>query len=333
MGLLVVDIGGTNARFAIVHGGKDGSGLRSVRVIECAAFASLGDAIRAYLERRDVAITAIAIAVAGPVGDNRVDVTNNHWGFEKQTLQAEFGVERLVVVNDFTAQALAQEDPAANGNILIRAGRGDASAPLLVIGPGTGLGVAALIATPDGMLPLAGEGGHVSFAPRSKTERELLDFLGATCDHVSAERVVSGPGLENIHRFLAATVATEAITDADAGADENPMTAPEIGAAAVAADGLCREAAHIMLGCLGTVIANAVLTLGARRGVVIAGGIVPQLQSLLPGSPFAQRMAHKGRMAAYLAEAPIWLSVDPLAGLKGVRNAVTNPHIARQIIG
>ena len=145
----------------------------------------------------------MAIAVAGPVNAETVDVTNNHWLFNKHDLLTGLSLRRLLVINDFTAQALAQTDPRDNGNVEILPGESDENAPLLVIGPGTGLGVSALIPSANGPIPIEGEGGHVSFSPRNDDERALDAFMRRHIAHVSAEHFVSGGGLENIHHFLA----------------------------------------------------------------------------------------------------------------------------------
>jgi glucokinase len=321
MSLLVADIGGTNVRFGVAADAT--APLEHVRIMTCASYPTFADAIADFLAPLDITISLLSVAVAGPVNDDLVDVTNNHWAFDKVALMHQLGVDGILVINDFTAQALAQSDSAAHGNIEICAGISDPVAPLLVIGPGTGLGVSALIPSGDGFVPIEGEGGHVTFAPRSDEDIELLGFLNQTMPHVSAERIVSGAGLENVYAFMA-----------DRGGDKNMparLSAPEIGTAAVADSGICRDAVHLMLGCLGTVIANAVLTMGTWRGVVIAGGIVPHVQSLLADSPFADRFRHQGRMGALLKAVPVWLSVDPLAGIKGAQAAVANPYTAARM--
>ena len=312
MALVAIDVGGTNVRFAIA--GPDG--LSEMRSKRCADFSSLGAALAAYLAETGITATAASIAVAGPVQAPDVDVTNNHWHFSKAGLLAEAGLERLLVVNDFTAQALAQADPTAHGNLPILEGVGIETAPLLVIGPGTGLGVSALVRAGDGFIPIEGEGGHVGMSPQSPEEMTLFAALRHEVGHVSAEHFVSGPGLETIYRLQ----------------NDSVKTAPEIGAGALAAEGPERDAALAMLGILGSVIADAVLTVGCWRGVVIAGGIVAQLRPLLEGGPFASRFRHDGVMGRLLAEVPVWLCVDPQAGLRGAAAAFVTPAFQARII-
>lgn len=312
MTLVAIDVGGTNVRFAVA--GRDGLSL--ARSMRCEAFPSLAAAMIAYLEETGVSVTAASIAVAGPVQSPEVDVTNNHWHFSKADLLAEVGLDRLLVVNDFTAQALAQADPTAHGNLSVLGGVGGDGAPLLVIGPGTGLGVSALVPVTDGYIPIEGEGGHVGMSPQSADEMALFAALRHEVGHISAEHFVSGPGLETIYRLQ----------------NDVQMAAPEIGAAAVAAEGPERDAALTMLGILGSVIADAVLTMGCWRGVVIAGGIVAQLRPLLEDSPFAKRFRHDGVMGRLLADVPVWLCVDPHAGLRGAAAAYTTPSLQARMI-
>ena len=312
MALVAIDVGGTNVRFAIA--GPDG--LSEMRSKRCADFSSLGAALAVYQAETGITATAASIAVAGPVQAPDVDVTNNHWHFSKAGLLAEAGLERLLVVNDFTAQALAQADPTAHGNLPILEGVGIETAPLLVIGPGTGLGVSALVRAGDGFIPIEGEGGHVGMSPQSPEEMTLFAALRHEVGHVSAEHFVSGPGLETIYRLQ----------------NDSVKTAPEIGAGALAAEGPERDAALAMLGMLGSVIADAVLTVGCWRGVVIAGGIVAQLRPLLEDGPFASRFRHDGVMGRLLAEVPVWLCVDPQAGLRGAAAAFVTPAFQARII-
>jgi len=313
MSLVAVDVGGTNVRFAIV--GEDG--LSQHHSMLCRDFPTLEAALFAYQDRVDNQLTAASIAVAGPVQNEHVTVTNNHWRFGKRDLMQALRLDRLLVINDFTAQALAQNDPTANGNLPILDGVGRNDAPLLVIGPGTGLGVAALVPSPGGPVPLEGEGGHVGFAPRDDAEMNLLNRMLVETPHVSAEHFVSGGGLETLYRLLSSG---------------DVLTAPEIGAGALAGDAVALRAVNMMLGILGTVMADAILTIGCWRGAVIAGGIVAQLHTLMADSPFAGRLRHDGTMGNLLADLPVWLSVDPHAGLRGAAAAFDNASLATRVI-
>jgi glucokinase len=190
-------------------------------------------------------------------------------------------------------------------------------APLLVIGPGTGLGVSALVPAGGEYRPLEGEGGHVGMSPQSDAELELFAALRGEVAHVSAEHFISGSGLQTIYRLQTGGKA---------------LSAPDIGKAAVADAGPERDAANMMLGLLGSVVADAVLTMGCWRGVVIAGGIVAHIQPLVAGSPFAARFRHNGTMSPLLQAVPVWLSVDPHAGLRGAAAGFSNSHMAARMI-
>ena len=314
MTLVAIDVGGTNVRFALVD---SDSSLAAHHSFLCADFATINDAFAAFAATIDVKITAAAICIAGPVKDDQVSVTNNHWVFSKRELRRDLELEQLLVVNDFTAQALAQADPSAYGNIRLLEGKSQSDAPLLVIGPGTGLGVSALIPTASGLMPVEGEGGHVGLSPQSDAEIKLFEALAAELPFVSVEDVISGRGLERIYLHLTGG---------------GKKAAPHIGADALAKDGADREAALMMLGLLGTVIADSALLLGCWRGVVIAGGIVAQLQPLIATSAFADRLRHGGLMSDLLADLPVWLSVDPHAGLRGAAAAFDNENLRGRII-
>ena len=187
----------------------------------------------------------------------------------------------------------------------------------MVIGPETGLGVSALIPAASGLIPIEGEVRHVGLSPQSDEEMKLFEALAAELPFVSVEDVISGRGLERIYLHLTG-----------GGKKGRPAHWND----ALAKDGLDREAAQMMLGLLGTVIADGALMLGCWRGVVIAGGIVAQLQPLIATSAFADRLRHGGLMSDLLADLPVWLSVDPHAGLRGAAAAFDNENLRGRII-
>ena len=327
MRCVVLDIGGTNVRLSYVAGAD--AALADIVSMKCASFATIEDAFAAYAAQigldeklNGARLDAVAIAAAGSVNTDVVSITNNHWDFEKKALCKALPTERLLVINDFTAQALAQSNPAGNGNLPILHGISDDQNPLLVIGPGTGLGVSALLPTSMGPLAIEGHGGHVSFGPRSEVEVALNDHARQKFDNVTVEHFVCGAGLEAIYEFLAGHQSPR----------PEKLLAPEIGAKAVSENGLCRDAALMMLDILGTAVADHTLSFGAWRGAVIAGGIVPQLHPLISASNFAERVRSVGVMSPLMANLPVWLSVDPYAGLRGAMAALASPHLASKII-
>lgn len=326
MSRLVVDIGGTSVRIAHqrVDAAQtcDPAALKDPEVLACADFATAGEAVLHYCNQNRLDIELLGLAVAGPVTGAAVDITNNHWQFDAAALTAAIGARRYLLVNDFTAQALAQRDLLQGGPLpqkhrqILRGGDGDPLTPLLVIGPGTGLGVAALVPAGEQVQIIEGEGGHVSYAPRNAAEQAVLADLAAEFGHVSAERIISGPGLEAVYYSQTG--------------EKRP--APDIGGLALAGDAAAVAAVSLMLQSLATVAANAVLSLGARAGVVIAGGIVPKLADLLDDSGFFDRFDDHGRRRSYLETVPIYLSSDPLGGLRGMAAGFDNPYLAQRII-
>jgi len=190
-----------------------------------------------------------------------------------------------------------------------------AGSPLLVTGPGTGLGVAALLPSNSGPMVIEGEGGHVSFAPRDEGEANILAVLEAKFGHVSAERVVSGPGLETIYKIK----------------NGARLTAPEIGDGAFAGDDKCLKAVNLMFKSFATVVANAALSFGAGSGIVIAGGVTPRLRGLLDQSGFYERLGDHGRRSTFLSNLPIYLAIDPYAGLRGAGHAARSAQLSRRI--
>ncbi|MDQ5897460.1 MAG: glucokinase [Pseudomonadota bacterium] len=310
---LVADIGGTNARFGwIAH---DGAAIDRVRTLPCAEHATLADAVRAYLAGEGLGQAgAMAMGIANPVTGDEVRMTNHHWGFSISGLQAELGLARLIVLNDFTALALAL--PSLQPHELRQVGGGAARAQsaIALIGPGTGLGVSGLVPAGDQWVALSGEGGHVTLAASDAREEAIIAVLRERYGHASAERAICGAGLVALYEAacLLDGVAAAASTPADVSGR--------------ALSGECArsvEAAQHFCALLGSVAGNLALTLGALGGVYIGGGIVPRLGGFLDRSPFRARFEAKGRFQAYLAQMPVFVidaSVSP--ALLGVARAL-----------
>ena len=312
---LLADIGGTNARFALQARGRDPA---DVEVLACRDYPTVDAAIAAYLGRaaargHDVdGLRHAALAIANPVEGDMVAMTNHDWRFSSAALRGALGLETLLVVNDFAALALALPHLGDDGRV--RIGGADAAAapgrPLGLIGPGTGLGVSGVVPVPgsaDGAatrwIALAGEGGHASFAPATSQERRILDALAERHGHVSNERLLSGPGLEAIHRVLAGEVLDAAAITARAAAGTSAA---------------CRATVEVFCAVLGSVAGNVALTLGATGGMYVGGGIVPRLGPLFHASAFRARFEGKGRLQPWLARIPTWLVTAPYPALRGV---------------
>ncbi|MBX3607784.1 MAG: glucokinase [Piscinibacter sp.] len=297
---LLADIGGTNARFAWQDGPR--APIVQSRTLPAADHATLADAMQRYLQELGrPAPPACSIAIANPVVGDQVTMTNHHWTFSIAALKAQMGFAQLLVVNDFTALALALPALAADERRQVGGGAPRSDHAIGLIGPGTGLGVSGLL--PDGRggwLPLQGEGGHITLAGTTPREQAVLNAIGARYGHASAERAVSGQGLVDIHLALAALDRP--------GAALPTQAAPAITAAALdGSDPACVEALTLFCAFLGNAAGNLALTLGAKGGVYIGGGIVPRLGAWFDASPFRERFEAKGRFRAYLAEMPTYV--------------------------
>ncbi|MCV2369639.1 glucokinase [Roseateles oligotrophus] len=305
---LLGDVGGSNVRLA--WQGAAGAAIERVRVTPCADFPNLTACIQDYLNGLSraglAAPSQAALGVATPVLRDRISLTNRDWSFSAQALRAELDLKRLVVMNDFTALALAI--PALPEAELWHCGgpkpggAACAGGAIAVLGPGTGLGVSGLIATGERQwTALQTEGGHVSLAAQSEREHRLIGQLAKRFGHVSAERVLSGPGLLNM---------VEALCELDGVAMPPKLTPAAVIAAALGSDAhptqpQCAEALDMFGAFLGDVAGDLVLSLGARGGVYIGGGMVPRLgREWLQASRFRLRFEAKGRMAGYLADVP-----------------------------
>jgi glucokinase len=305
---LIGDIGGTNARFAIA---QDGRYARQTAFLS-EEFPSLEAAIGAYLAGLPAGNEPheAALSIAGPVGGDQVSLTNHPWSFSKAAIAEQFAWERLLVLNDFTANAVALPFLEAGDLQQVGEGQPRAWAPLGVLGPGTGLGVSGLLLGADGKwLALEGEGGHITMAAADTYETQILEILRQRYGHVSAERVLSGDGLVNLYQALCMLHGVPA---------EGYKPAQIADEAMGEADPQCRRAVETFCAMLGTVAGNLALTLGAQGGIYIAGGIVPRLGRRFLFSSFRQRFEAKGRFHAYLAPVPTYLITHRNPALVGL---------------
>ena len=311
---LVGDIGGTHARFGWLP--EPGAPVQHVRTLAVAEHAGPAQALQRYLDgikaqRAGLAPRCAALAVATAVAGDRIDLTNSPWQFSQAALRAELGLELLLVLNDFEALALSlpRLKPAqlqAPG-VSLRPG-----GTMAVIGPGTGLGVAGVVQTPQGWVALPGEGGHATLAAADDFESELLRHARREFAHVSAERLLSGVGLPVLHRAVAAVQ----------GQAASALSGREIVEQGLAGDALAGLTLDTFCALLGGFAGSVALLLGARGGVYIGGGIVPRLGERFFASRFRQRFEAKGRFGAYLAAIPTPLITDTLAALDGAALAL-----------
>jgi glucokinase len=312
---LVADIGGTNARFALERGpGRIGD----VATLPCAGHPEFRDAVRAYLARHPgVRVRHAAIAIANPVDGDLVKMTNHCWTFSIAAAQAELGLDTLLVVNDFAALAMSVPELAASELVQVGGGAPVDGGVVGLVGAGTGLGVAGLIPSGGRWTVLQSEGGHAAFSPMDAREQAILDFCWQRWEHVSAERLVSGPGLSLIHEALAA---------------HRGITAPVLDPADIVeraldgGDALCAEVLDAFCGMLGTVAANVAVTLCARGGIYIGGGVVPRLGAWFARSPFRARFENKGRFSGYTGRIPCFVIHAPCPALAGAA-AMLEQHL------
>ncbi len=309
LALLVGDIGGTNARFALAN--HSHPGFHDVAELKCADFETADAAVRHYLERVGIREPdAVCLAAAGPVVDGSIDVTNNHWFLSSNKLASEFDVDAVRLLNDFEAIAysipfLGTEDRRTIGRLkgTDLAGR---SFNVAILGPGTGLGVAGLCSRADQLVPITGEGGHAGFAPESDLQVEVLKVLRGRFERVSAERLVAGSGIENIYSALLEIRGEEA----------EPLSAREVFAAA-ATSAAAADTIELFFEILGQVAGDVALTLGAADGVYIAGGIAKRYPELLENGTFRGAFERKGRHRDIMETIPTFLITHEQPGLLG----------------
>ena len=310
---LLGDIGGTNARWA--WQAHPGSAIQDVSVGPCAANASLYESAAAYLaEKGHARPTWVGIGIATAVTSDRVAMTNHTWGFSIAELKHALGVERCLVINDFTALAMSLTALAPGDLRQIGPGHAVAGATMGLLGAGTGLGVSGLVPQGGGRWSaISGEGGHVTLAASDDIEAAILGVLRQRFGHVSAERVLSGAGLVNLYGALCAL----------SGADERALSPSDVTDAALdGSDPLCVQALHHFTAFLGNAAGNLALTLGAQGGVYIGGGIVPRLGGRFDGTLFRRHFESKGRFTDYLKLMPTHVITAAAPALIGASSAL-----------
>jgi glucokinase len=305
----MADIGATTTRCALLD---DKGHELAPEIFENADFTGLEGVLRIYLEHRRESDrpSRAALAVAAPILGDEVQMVNIGWRFSQTALKQALGLKRLQVVNDFAANAWAL--PQLGGDDVVQVG-GGTSVPrttLATLGPGSGLGVSALVPSADGWAVMSGEGGHISMPAMTRDEQDVIALLRDRFDgHCSAERILSGPGLVNLYVALAELVRRGQPT----------VTPEDVTNLAKQGEPLARKTLAMFFTMLGTVAANLALVTGARGGIYIAGGIVPRLVDELQKSEFRVRFEAKGRYRGYLAAIPTFVITAPLPAFRGLR--------------
>lgn len=308
---LIADVGGTNARFALCIDGVPQHEME----LQCVNFPTFIDAIKHYLDMAGMAATPpheAAFAVAGALNGDEFSFTNSHWKFSMRNVCEAINLKRLIVLNDFTALAMSIRHLKDDELMQVGGLQPEANKPMAVLGPGTGLGVSGLIPAGDAWIPLEGEGGHTSWSPATERETAVLNQLWKEFDHVSTERVLSGMGLVNLYNAITALDGKKLQQFAPADITEHALNA---------SDSSCVETLNMFCGILGSAAGNLVLTLGAKGGVYIAGGIVPRLGDFFLRSPFRSRFESKGRYISYLSAVPAYVMTAKRPAFTGLVQA------------
>jgi glucokinase len=313
----VADIGGTNARFGWLAAA--GGSVQLIHTLPVLGHAGPADAVRSYLRIVSSALGpgyapphCAAIAVATSVAGDRIELTNSHWDFSRSALQRELRLDALLMLNDFEALALSLPRLGAT-RLHAHGALPRPAGTLAVVGPGTGLGVGGVVQTPHGWVAVAGEGGHATLAPGDDFESELLAHVRREFSHVSAERLLSGIGLPVLRNAVAAV----------SGEAAAALTAEQIVERGMGhEDAVSSRTLDVFCALLGGFCGNVALTLGARGGLYIGGGIVPRLGERFFASGFRERFEAKGRFRGYLEAVPTALITDTLAALEGAALAI-----------
>ncbi len=304
---LLADIGGTNARFALETGPGE---ITQVLVYPCAEYPGVAEVIKKYLKDTKIGrVNHAAIAIANPVDGDQVSMTNHDWTFSIEATRRALGFDTLLVVNDFTALAMALPGLTDAQRVQVGGGQRRQNSVIGLLGPGTGMGVSGLIPADDRWIALGSEGGHATFAPVDEREDLVLQYARKKWSHVSFERVAAGPGIEVIYRALAARDKKRVPTSFDTS---------EIVKRAMEADPLAIEALDCFCGILGTFAGNIAVTLGALGGIYIGGGVVPRIGDFFARSSFRKRFEAKGRFEAYLQNVPTYVITAQYPAFLGV---------------
>lgn len=315
--VLVADIGGTNARFALAELSSAAIVVTDAQNFRAEDFDSISAAAGAYFESVRVRPTRACFAVAGPITDEVVEFTNSPWRFDIKKTKADLDFERLLAVNDFAALASSVRALGADDLLSVKPGRAEREAPILVIGPGTGFGQALIVPAGGRDVIVPTEGGHVGFSPQTEEEIEVLRFIAREHQRVSIERILSGRGLVNLHRALCAAAGTPRIT----------LEADQITRAAATGEyPIAAQAVSMFCAILGAVAGDAALATGARGGVVLGGGILPKIRDVLLASAFKERFLNKGRMRDYVESIPVDLIIRDGAALVGAAVMLKEAH-------
>lgn len=310
--ILVADVGGTNARFALITSFDDSKNQFTIEhnnTFPSADFGSLEKALTLYLSTvSHIKPKRACLAVAGPIKAGQVHLTNLGWHFSVNEFKQHFEFEQLDVINDFAAFAYASPYLDPQQNVTIKTGQADENANIGVMGPGTGFGAACLVRTSHSTSVLSSEGGHISLAAVNELDVLLINELRKEHPHVSVETVFSGPGITHLYKAMAAVK----------GIPAKNLDAAQISSLANSGEcAVCDATLNQFCDWIGSVAGDLALAYGALGGLFIGGGILPRMQSRLLESRFVERFSQKGIMSQYAGQIPVTLVTQdniPLIG-------------------
>jgi glucokinase len=315
--ILIGDIGGTNARFSIVL--DSNSEASEPIIVKTADFDTIGDAIQsAVLDHTSLHPNSAVLAVAGPVESDEIPLTNCPWVVKPKQMLANLGLGDIVVLNDFEAQALAVVALGDEHMEKIGGGAPEPNAGRVVLGPGTGLGVAGLVHALKRWIPIPGEGGHMDIGPRSPRDFEVFPHIEPIEGRISGEQILCGRGLVNVYRAVA-----------KADGKPSPLSQPaDISAAALEkTDPVAEEALSIFATCLGRTAGDLALVFMSRGGVFLTGGIAPKILPALKAGNFRAAFEDKAPHSALMRTIPIYVVTQPLAALAGLAAFARAPSL------
>jgi glucokinase len=321
--ILAGDIGATNSRLAFFseRGGRLEPGVEET--YPSRDHANLETIVKTFVSAHDLPIDAACFGVAGPVRHGRSDTTNLPWDVDARELARALHIRSVGLLNDLEAHAYGIALLAPADFVTLNQGAPDASGNAAVIAAGTGLGEAGLYWDGQQYLPFAGEGGHASFAPSDPLQIELLRFLSHEFEHVSWERVLSGPGLHNIYRFLRDTGHGEEPDWLTHEMQQQDPSAVISQAALANTNALCRQALDLFVALYGAEAGNMALKIMATAGVYIGGGIAPKIIRKLTDSTFMAAFTAKGRLKPLLQQMPVRIIMSDKVALQGAARFAT----------
>ncbi len=312
--ILIGDIGGTNARFSILVDAD--SEQEHFPVVQTANFATIDDAIKLALENSKVQPRSAILAMAGPVQGDEIPLTNCDWVIRPKTMIANLGIEDVLVINDFEAQALAIAEISDEHRQTIGKASGNMIASRAVLGPGTGLGVGGLVHTQHQWVPVPGEGGHIDLGPRTERDLQIWPHLEPIEGRISAEQVICGRGLQNIYHAICAADSIEPSLKEPADITNHALAGTNKQA---------EETLTLFVTYLGRVAGDIAMIFMARGGVFLSGGIPQKILPALQKQEFRAAFEDKAPHTELMKTIPTHVVVNPLAALSGLATYARKP--------